>query len=355
MRVLSLFSGIGAFEKALSNLNIKYELVNYCEIDKFASMAYSTIHDVDEKLNLGDIRSVDIGYLPNDIDLLTHGSPCQDFSVAGYGRGADGNTRSSLMWNSVEIIKHCRPKVVIWENVKNVLSVKHRHNFEKYLDELEKVGYKNYHQVLNAKHYGIPQNRERIFVISILDNRHFKFPEPFERNITLRDMLEKSVDEKFFISPKKYQSILNSNFNQERHRIQKKDLCATLLASDFSSPKCVYENIKIKVNEETKKRYTIATPEDAINIERPASKTRRARVGKEVVHTITITPQQGILDVDYRVRKLIPLEYWRLMGFSDEDFWKVKSIGMSNTQLYKQAGNSIVVNVLMEIYKNLFF
>ena len=302
MKVVSLFSGIGAFEQALRNLDIDYELVNYCEIDKFASKSYAAIHGVDESLNLGDITQINIKELPVNIDLLTHGSPCQDFSVAGKGRGADGGTRSSLMWNSVEIIRHCLPKVVIWENVKNVISKKHKHNFDKYITELENLGYTNYYQVLNAKNYGIPQNRERIFVVSVLDGREFKFPEPFENGIKLKDLLEHDVDEKYYISYEKYLKIINSKFNQERTRVQE-DICRTLLATDFCSTKCV------KIHNEGA----------------------------------------------FRVRKLTPLEYWRLMGFDNEDFYKAQNAGISNTQLYKQAGNSIVVNVLMEIYKNLFF
>lgn len=276
MKVVSLFSGIGAFEKALRNLDIDYELVNYCEIDKFASKSYAAIHGVDESLNLGDITQVNIKELPINIDLLTHGSPCQDFSVAGKGRGADGGTRSSLMWNSVEIIRHCLPKVVIWENVKNVISKKHKHSFDKYTTELEKLGYTNYYQVLNAKNYGIPQNRERIFVVSVLEEREFKFPEPFDNGVKLKDLLEYDVDEKYYISHEKYLKIINSTFNQERTRIQE-DICRTLLAKDFCSTKCV-------------------------------------KVPKENT---------------FRVRKLTPLEYWRLMGFDDEDFYKAKSVGIS--------------------------
>ena len=183
LRVLSLFSGIGAFEMALRNIEIDYELVNFCENDKYAIKAYCAIHDVDENLNLGDITKVNIKTLPKDIDLITHGSPCQDFSVAGLQRGGDegSKTRSSLMWNTVEIIKHCKPKYVIWENVKNVLSKKHKHNFDKYLKTLELLGYTNYWKVLNAKDYGVPQNRERVFVVSILgEHKPYEFPKPIK-------------------------------------------------------------------------------------------------------------------------------------------------------------------------------
>ena len=150
---------------------MKVQLLNFCEIDKDAEKSYCAIHKVPASLNLGDICSVDIEALPKDFTLLTHGSPCTSFSNAGLQLGGDrgSGTPSSLMWNSVEIIKHCKPKFVIWENVSNVLSPKHKHNFEEYVNTLAKNGYHSEYAVLNAKEYGTPQNRDRIFVISILE------------------------------------------------------------------------------------------------------------------------------------------------------------------------------------------
>ena len=219
LRVLSLFSGIGAFEMALRNIEIDYELVNFCENDKYAIKSYCAIHDVDKNLNLGDITKISIENLPKDIDLITHGSPCQDFSVAGLQRGGDegSKTRSSLMWNTVEIIKHCKPKYVIWENVKNVLSKKHKHNFDKYLKTLELLGYTNYWDILNSKHYGIPQNRERVFVVSILgEHKPYEFPKPIKLEKRLKDILEIEIDDKYYLvkdsfgnTKKIYQSLIN--------------------------------------------------------------------------------------------------------------------------------------------------
>lgn len=207
LRVLSLFSGIGSPEMALRNLNIDYELVGFSEIDKWAIKSYCEIHGVDEKLNLGDISKIEIDKLPCKIDLITHGSPCQDFSVAGYGRGGElgSGTRSSLMWNTVEIVKYCNPKYVLWENVKNVISKKHKPTFDKYISTMDDIGYKNYYKVLNAKDFGVPQNRERIFVISIRkDNENkFEFPIGFDNGIRLKDVLEQKVDEKFYINNEK--------------------------------------------------------------------------------------------------------------------------------------------------------
>lgn len=207
MKYLSLFSGIGSPEQALKNLDKNFELVGFSEIDKYAIKSYCAVHGVDENLNLGDITKIDINNLPLDIDLITHGSPCQDFSIAGKGKGADEGTgtRSSLMWNTVAICEHCKPKYVIWENVKNVLSKKHRHNFDKYLDEMDRIGYKNHYKVLNSKDYGVPQNRERIFVVSIRKDieKKFEFPEPFDNGIRLKDILESEVDKKYYITNEK--------------------------------------------------------------------------------------------------------------------------------------------------------
>lgn len=200
MKVLSLFTGIGAFEKALKNIGIDYELIGFSEIDKYAIKSYCAIHNVSEEKNLGDITKIDITKLPKDIDLITHGSPCQDFSVAGKQAGGDlgTGTRSSLMWNTINIVTYCKPKYVIWENVKNLLSKKHRHNFDSYLSIMESLGYNNYYDVLNAKDYGIPQNRERVYTVSIrkdIDNGKFLFPEKETLKLRLKDMLEDEVDE----------------------------------------------------------------------------------------------------------------------------------------------------------------
>lgn len=207
MKVLSLFSGIGAFEKALEKMNIKYDLVNFCEFDKYAVKSYCAIHGVDESKNLGDITKVDETKLPNDIDMVTYGFPCQDISVAGRQQGLfneDGtHTRSGLFFEALRIIEYTRPKIAIAENVKNLTSKKFAEQFKIVLDALEEVGYNNYWQVLNAKDYGIPQNRERVFIVSIrkdLDNGSFKFPKAVPLTLRLKDMLDDEVEDKFYLS-----------------------------------------------------------------------------------------------------------------------------------------------------------
>ena len=232
MKLLSLFSGIGAFEKALDNLQIPYELVAYCEIDKYASKSYSAIHCVPESMNLGDITKVDEQALPKDIDLITYGFPCQDISLAGKQKGlfnADGTkTRSGLFFEALRIIETTHPRVAIAENVKNLTSKKFNAQFQIVLASLEAAGYNNYFQVLNAKDYGIPQNRERVFIVSIrkdIDTGMFQFPEGFTLQLRLKDMLEDVVDEKYYLSDSQIAKIENSNFAQEATRIQKGDVC----------------------------------------------------------------------------------------------------------------------------------
>ena len=207
MKVLSLFSGIGAFEKALANLGIPYELVAFCEIDKYASKSYQAIHGVPESMNIGDITKVDEKQLPKDIDLITYGFPCQDISIAGAQKGlfnADGTkTRSGLFFEALRIIEETRPRVAIAENVKNLTGKKFAWQFELVLDSLEQAGYNNYWKVLNAKDFGVPQNRERVFIVSIrkdIDNGTFVFPDGFPLALRLKDVLEEHVDHKFYLS-----------------------------------------------------------------------------------------------------------------------------------------------------------
>ena len=209
MKVLSLFSGVGAFEKALVNLGIPYELVAYCEIDKYASKSYSVIHNVPETMNLGDITKVNEKELPKDIDLVTYGFPCQDISLSGKQKGLfneDGTkTRSGLFFEALRIIEETQPKVAIAENVKNLTSKKFSEQFKIVLDSLEQAGYNNYWQVLNAKDFGIPQNRERVFIVSIrkdIDTGFFRFPKGFPLKLRLKDLLDFEVEEKYYMSDK---------------------------------------------------------------------------------------------------------------------------------------------------------
>lgn len=319
LKVLSLFSGIGAFEKAIEDLGLKYKLVNYCEIDKDASKSYSIIHDVSENINLWDITKINIEELANDIDLLTHGSPCQSFSSCGKQEGGDkgSGTQSSLMWNTVEIIRHCKPKYVIWENVKNVISKTHRHNFDKYIDELNGIGYKSYHKVLNSEEFNIPHNRPRIFVVSILgEHTPYEFPKRMELTKEIKDVL---IDCEDYIG---------------------------MEISPAMKPGCYkeFEKHYINIINSDKKIYDCKAKSDF----------QDKKVGIKVSPCLRASSSNThILDNNNCIRKITEKECWNLMGFGTENYEKVKQSGISRTQMHKQIGNSIDVEVIKNVIDKL--
>ena len=276
MKVLSLFSGIGAFEKALDRLNIDYELVAFSEIDKYATKSYCAIHGVDESMNLGDITKVDENSLPKNIDLITYGFPCQDISLAGKQKGLFNNdgtqTRSGLFFEALRIIEATKPKIAIAENVKNLTGKKFKEQFELVLKSLEEAGYSNYWKVLNAKDYGIPQNRERVFIISIRKDidKGYEFPKPFPLQLRLKDMLDDEVDEKFYLSLEQMGKIVNWKAHQKpfEHVNGDNSIVQTLTARGAGeyhsgmitySPECTETtNLQLEVREATKKSCTEA-------------------------------------------------------------------------------------------------
>lgn len=361
LKVLELFAGIGACSKALTNLNIDHIIVDAVEIDKYAIRSFNAIHGTNFEPQ--DIKEWDKDV---DVDLIMHGSPCQDFSLAGHQAGGDkgSGTRSSLMYETLRIVEKLKPEIVIWENVRNLLSKNHYHNFEAYLNRMSELGYESVSRIMNAKDYGIPQNRERVFTISIRVRgfvpkhvKQFLLPYPQYLDKHLKDFLEKEVDEKYYLSLNQLVSFLYSSTISESKgngfrfapmEYDKAEIAHTITTRAGSRQT---DNF-IKIKTANKKGYDIATNGDGVDLQYPNSKTRRGRVGHGVSKTITTSGLMGVVDC-YKIRKLTPLECWRLMGFDDEDFYKAKAIGTSDTQLYKQAGNSIVVNVLEAILSEL--
>ena len=312
IKLLELFGGIGACTKAFDRLGLKYKVVDYVEIDKYAVQSYNALHGT--TFEPQDITQWNKNV---DVNFIMHGSPCQDFSLIGKQAGGDENsgTRSSLMYETIRIVSKLTPKYVVWENVKNVLSNKHIHNFEKYCDKMKNLGYTNYYKVLNAKDYGIPQNRARLFVVSIRNdvNKAFEFQPEDKLYTQLRHFLEENVNEKYYLPD----GTDNRFFVQAYDTFREKP-CQTF---------------------------------DVINaFNKTVSKNG-------ICPTITTRPEgfkTAILIVDgKKVRKITPRECWRLMGFDDSDFDKVCKIH-SDAKLYHQAGNSIVVNVLESIISSLF-
>lgn len=411
IRVVELFGGIGACTAALKRIKtIDVEVVDYVEIDKYAVASYNAINGTDFKPQ--DITTWDKN-LPQ-IDLIIHGSPCQDFSLAGKQAGGDegSGTRSSLLYESIRIISKIKSRFVIWENVKNILSKKHRHNFDNYLKKMEQLGYKNYYQVLNSKDYGIPQNRERVFTISILNDESFdfEFPQKQELKLRLKDMLEDKVDEKYYLSKEKINRIVNWKAYQKPFErvIGKKSIVPTLTARGAGEKHGGMILLSEELENTTNFYLPIknATPNIGVvalgnysprehNASRIVDKEGIAPIVMENHGTVTaivenpnpicLNPKGGRNGIDglqpsrkdriydaecisctigtndfynpsymnnLHIRKLTPKECWRLMGFKDEEFEKAEKVCL-NTQLYKQAGNSIVVDVLEKILINL--
>lgn len=241
LRLIELFAGIGSQTQALTNIGIAHKVVAISEIDKYAIQSYEAMHG--KANNLGDIRKIE--ELPN-ADLWTYSFPCQDISVAGKGAGIKEGTRSGLLFEVERLLrvaseKGTLPKYLLLENVKNLVSKKFKADFDKWLDFLAELGYTNYWKVLNAKDYGIPQNRERVFCVSIRgEHKPFVFPKPKELAIRLRDMIDETVDERFYLKESTIRSILRSTFNSRRDSIRPGDgLANTLLARDWRGPQCI--------------------------------------------------------------------------------------------------------------------
>lgn len=319
IKVLELFGGIGAIRKAFIRQHIPFKVVDYVEIDKYAVASYNAIFN--ENYGPQDITewNKDI-----KVDFIMHGSPCQDFSVAGLQQGGDEGTgtRSSLMWETVRIINQVKPKYVLWENVKNVISKKHRHNFDKYIDALGNMGYNSYYQVLNAKDYGIPQNRERVFTLSIrkdIDNV-FIFPDKEPLNLKLKDMLEDKVDEKYYLSDKALNYILDVNDvalksgRNINNRVVNPQIAKTLSCRGATDQRAdvtnfVIENenneitvkdYKLKIKNNTKQGYIEAFEGDGVYTQ--ASTTKRGTVQKQVTPTITQRQNIGAVVKDERIK-----------------------------------------------------
>nr|DAG84181.1 MAG TPA: Cytosine specific methyltransferase [Caudoviricetes sp.] len=350
-------------------------------------------------------------------------------------------TRSGLLWEVERILLELKekgelPQVLLMENVPDVIGNKNYADFMEWYSALEEMGYQSYYKILNAKNYGIPQNRERCFMVSILGKYSYQFPKGIKLKNRLKDVLEDRVDEKYYLSQKIIETFTRRNEKENGFHfdVNERDVAKTVTAgvyktrmddnyvkvcgdvglgnNDMNNRVYDQEGIgptintmqggnrqpKIAIKEATKQGYAEAEPGDSVNLEQPNSKTRRGRVGKGIAQTLTTSCNQGVLEPvgcqirpkdrnynkhgkqredqveirpdnlsnalltisqknmivepQFRIRKLTPLECWRLMGFTDEDFKKAQQVN-SNSQLYKQAGNSIVKQVLMAIFRQM--
>jgi DNA (cytosine-5)-methyltransferase 1 len=418
MKFLDLFSGIGGFRIGMEMAG--HECVGHVEWDKYAQASYIAMHNVKESEFIGwDITKVRAAELPAS-DVWCFGFPCQDISIAGNQKGFEGH-RSSLFFTVTKLIRELeeknRPSILFIENVKNLLSINGGFDFAKLLIELDEIGYDAEWQVLNSKNFGVPQNRERVFIVGHLRGRSGRKVFPIcERsgeavkqigNISDGSSWENpqtgrvySVDgispclntcgggqrepkivvgqngatdyrSRYAISPEgispaclsrdykgPIQVVVEGNVNPSGKRMNgnvfsSNGLAPTLTTNKGEGNKIAIhrQGLKVAIKEATKQGFAVATEGDSINFEQPNSKTRRGRVGKGVAQTLTTSCNQATLD-GYRIRKLTPKECFRLQGFSDEYFERARAVN-SDSQLYKQAGNSVTVNVIYEIAKRL--
>ena len=402
IRLIELFAGIGAQAKALENLHANFEHSKVCEFDKYALASYNAIHNTDFKVSdITQLHASDLEIVDTDKYeyILTYSFPCQSLSLAGKQEGMEenSNTASSLLWEVKRILSECKelPQILLMENVPQVHSKKNIDNFEKWQNFLTSLGYKNYWQDLNAKDYGIPQNRNRCFMISILNSEDiYSFPEKEELKLRLKDMLEEEVEEKYYLSDVAISKIVNWKAHQKPFervlgeestspcitaRGAGEDHSGMILFSDTLKTTSNLQNECLQIREnilkekslftETQakminkngdvKRYINSNIVDKFNegqcadISFPNGYNKACRVHDECpAINVTTTQNSFIVKNNLRIRKLTPKECFRLMGFSDEDFDKASEFN-SNSKLYKQAGNSIVVNVLMAIFKEL--
>lgn len=383
MKFLDLFAGIGGFRLGMESAG--HECIGFCEIDKFARESYKAIHNTEGEIELHDITAVTDEFIRGigSVDIICGGFPCQAFSIAGNRRGFE-DTRGTLFFEIARFASILRPKYLFLENVKGLLNHQKGDTFETMLRALDELGYDVEWQVLNSKNFGVPQNRERVFIIGHLRGERTRRIFPISGENAKSDTKSKI-------------KIIGNTKNHDCTGVgirslvyDSEGLMATLTATDYKGPKQVaipvltpnrvekrqngrrfktngepmftltaqdqhgilLQDKKLKIREATTKGYTEAGIGDSVNIANINSKTKRGHVGNQIANTLLASEQQGVVGSDYRIRRLTPRECWRLQGFPDSAFDKAQAV-TSNSQLYKQAGNSVTVNVIAEIAKRL--
>ena len=367
--------------------------------EKQAKTIYNNIKATHNLVNIQQVKGKDLEIVDTDkyTYIMTYSFPCQDLSLAGKGKGmSDTTTRSGMLWEVERILIECSqlsclPQVLLMENVPQVHGEGNKEDFNKWQLRLEQLGYKNYWQDLIATDYEIPQTRNRCFMVSILGDYNYTFPKPIPLKLKLKDMLEENVDEKYYLSDKMLEYMMSESSGGlsrkemfERNFKEDKEVAATITTCAGNRAS---DNI-IKIKNATKQGYLEAKEGDGIDLCQPNSETRRGRVQKEAIQTLTTQNNLGVcvkgiatneskewqkepleeksrtilanksnggvgcIDTNLRIRKLTPRECFRLMGVKDEDYDKIAK-NQSDSSLYHLAGDSIVVNVLMAIFKEM--
>ena len=362
IRLIELFAGYGSQAMALKRIGAKFEHYRVVEFDKYAIASYNAVHGTDfptmdiTKVHAGDLNICDTNAFTY---LLTYSFPCTDLSVAGKqaGMSKGSGTRSGLLWEVERILTEIRdsngelPQILFMENVPQVHGKKNINDFEKWLGFLESLGYTNYWQDLNAKNYGVAQNRNRCFMFSFLGNYSYDFPQPIPLTKRIRDYLEGVVDDKFYVSDKALKGFAKHAKKQKEkgnsfHAVVKDvdDISSTIKARYYKDGSDCLIKVAGRINssQDGKVVYT-----DGIALTLTSGHYNVPKIAEP-----TIRKSYESVKLQHSIRKLTPRECGRLMGVSDEDIDKMAAVN-SNTQLYKQFGNSIVVDVMCAMFKNL--
>ena len=379
MNFLDLFAGIGGFRLGMERAG--HKCVGYCEIDKYARASYNAIHDTEGEIDFKDITEVtneEFRKLRGKVDIICGGFPCQAFSIAGNQLGFE-DARGTLFYEIARAAEQVKPRYLFLENVRNLLSHDKGKTFERMLKILDELGYDAEWQVLNSKNFGVPQNRERVFIVGPLRGEctYRVFPirgedERFNTNGEINQVGNIGKSDNFGGNPQVTRVYdingIAPTLNTMQGGGREPKIVVPVLTPDRVEKRQNGRRFKtngepmftittqnrhgVLVREATKQGYAVAGVGDSINFSHPNSKNRRGRVGKNIANTLLTSDEQGVVLSDYKIRKLTPRECWRLQGFPDWAFDKAQEVN-SNSQLYKQAGNSVTVNVIEEIAKRL--
>ena len=379
MNFLDLFAGIGGFRLGMERAG--HKCVGYCEIDKYARLSYNAIHNTEGEIDYKDITEVtneEFRKLRGKVDVICGGFPCQAFSIAGNQLGFE-DARGTLFYEIARAAEQVKPRYLFLENVRNLLSHDKGKTFTRMLKILDELGYDAEWQVLNSKNFGVPQNRERVFIIAHLRGEctYRVFPirgkdEKFNTDGEINQVGNIGKSDNFGGNPQVTRVYdingISPTLNTMQGGGREPKIVVPVLTPDRVEKRQNGRRFKtngepmftittqdrhgVLVREATKQGYAVADVGDSINFSHPNSKTRRGRVGKNIANTLLTSDEQGVVLSDYKIRKLTPRECWRLQGFPDWAFDKAQAVN-SNSQLYKQAGNSVTVNVIEEIAKRL--
>lgn len=374
MKFIDFFSGIGGFHTGLEKAGMK--CIGWCEFDKFAQASYRAMYDTDNLWFGDDVTKVKGKDLPK-ADLWAFGFPCQDVSIAGKQKGIKEGTRSGLFYEIMRLIDECeenKPKWLMCENVKNLLSIDGGGGFLTVVSEMAERGYSIEWGVYNSKNYGVPQNRERVYIIGYSGKECTGklLPNPRENTTTLKQVVGGSQGMRVYdpegtsctlsaqgggmgaktglytITESGVHNLGNVTCYKNDYTVYASGVARTLMA-------CSYKHVpQVAIKNATKTGYTMAEVGDGIDLAYPNSETRRGHVQPQQSNTLTTNDNLGVLvdDQPIRIRKLTPKECWRLQGFSDAQYEKAAAVN-SNSQLYKQAGNAVTVNVVEEIGRHI--